>query len=102
MFKIVDVVKHDKDTIETTYEGVFEVALAGDSLWGDTKGVSVTVTGARVFEENGYKTISVEHDSGWEIYTDTGFERAISAALGFDVGFTEQDMQEDGIASMEA
>jgi hypothetical protein len=102
MFKQVAVVAHDEDTIETQYEGVFDIELAGDSIWGDTKGVSVTVTGARVVDENGYKMIWVEHDSTWNIYTDTGFERAISAALGYDVGFTEQGMQEDGVASLEA
>jgi hypothetical protein len=45
--------------------------------------------------------VDVEHDTTWDIYTDSGFEAAISAALGFDVGFTEQGMQDDGYASME-
>jgi hypothetical protein len=102
MFKQVAVVEHDEDTIETTYEGMFDVELAGDSIWGDTNGVRVRVTGARVIDEAGYKMIYVEHDSAWQIYTDTGFERAISTALGYDVGFTEQGMQEDGVASLEA
>jgi len=44
----------------------------------------------------------VTHDADWEIYTDTGFEAAISTALGFDVSFTEQGMQDDNFASMEA
>jgi beta-lactamase class D len=46
--------------------------------------------------------VNVEHNSTWDIYTDTGFESAISAALGFAVTFTEQGMQEDELASMEA
>ncbi|NCZ60308.1 MAG: hypothetical protein EBX71_09275 [Betaproteobacteria bacterium] len=45
--------------------------------------------------------VDVAHDSTWDIYTDTAFESAVSGALGFDVGFTEQGMQEDGVASME-
>ena len=35
------------------------------------------------------------------MYTDSGFEEAISAKLGEQVMFTEQGMQEDGVASME-
>jgi hypothetical protein len=45
--------------------------------------------------------VYVEHDTAWEIYTDTGFEAAISAKLGYAVEFTEQGMQEDGVASLE-
>jgi hypothetical protein len=46
--------------------------------------------------------VNVTHDSTWDIYTDSAFEAAISEALGFTVGFTEQGMQEDEFASMEA
>jgi hypothetical protein len=53
-------------------------------------------------ETSGYKDIVVMHDSTWDIYSDSAFEAAISAALGYDVGFTEQGMQEDERASMEA
>jgi hypothetical protein len=49
--------------------------------------------------------IYVEHNAAgngcWRIYTDRGFEASISAALGFDVCFTEQGMQDDGVASLE-
>ena len=84
----------------------FAVTLAGDSIWGYEGPSTVTVSSIDIYEdEDGYKSISVEHNGGegsWSMYTDTGFESAISAALGFDVSFTEQGMQEDGIASMEA
>lgn len=83
------------------YEGTFTVALAGDSIWSDTTGKTVTVTGATVVKEDGECLVYVAHDSTWDIYADTGFEAAISKALGFDVGFTEQGMQEDGNASLE-
>ncbi len=67
------------------------VTLAGDSTWGYKGPQTVSV-----------KNILVEHDTTWEIYTDSGFESAISALLGYDVYFTEQGMQEDGWASLEA
>ena len=81
----------------------FTVTLAGDSIWGYEGPQTVTVTDISVYaDEDGYKSISVEHDAAWNIYTDSGFEDAISERLGYDVQFTEQGMQEDGTASMEA
>ena len=81
----------------------FAVTLAGDSIWGYKGAQTVTVTDISVYtDEDDYKSISVEHDTTWDIYTDTGFEAAISEQLGYAVSFTEQGMQEDGTASMEA
>jgi len=83
----------------------FTVTLAGDNIWGYAGPSTVTVSSIDVYEdEDGYKSISVEHNGGkdsWKMYTDTGFEQAISEQLGYAVQFTEQGMQEDGIASME-
>ena len=81
----------------------FTVTLAGDSIWGYEGPQTVTVSDISVYtdEDDGYTSIYVEHDSTWNIYTDSGFEDAISAKLGYDVQFTEQGMQEDGVASME-
>ena len=93
----------------------FTVELAGDSRWDYEGPSTVTVTNIEVSrytaedveewadyaEVGDVQHVSVEHDASWRIYTDTGFEAAISAALGFDVQFTEQGMQEDGYASME-
>lgn len=92
-----------------TINKAFDVALAGDSIWMDTTNKTVRVKSITVetFEDDvndfmhDYKHILVEHDSEWEIYTDSGFERAISEALGYEVSFTEQGMQERGKASME-
>jgi hypothetical protein len=42
------------------------------------------------------------HDGPWTIYTDTGFEKAISEMIGMEVTFTEQGMQEEGVASLES
>ena len=81
----------------------FAVTLAGDSIWGYKGAQTVTVTDISVYtDEDDYKSISVEHDTTWDIYTDTGFESAISEVLGYAVSFTEQGMQDDGVASMEA
>ena len=52
-------------------------------------------------EDDSYRSVNVEHDGPWTIYTDSGFEKAISQMVGFEVDFTEQGMQEDGMASME-
>ena len=73
------------------------VACDGSSIWGDTTGREVTVTGIAV-DECGIK---VTHNSGWDIYTDAGFEKGISGILGYQVLFTEQGMQQNGIASLE-
>ena len=97
----------DNGDYTSTFYGVDgTVALAGDSIWGDTAGRTVTVKGITVTEEqyddgDKYMHVTVEHDSTWDIYTDTAFTRAISEALKMDVDFTEQGMQDDGLASME-
>ena len=100
-------VEHDKDYVVHEYKCKFKVELAGDSMWDCTLD-SVTVTGITVvydmYGECYTTTVNVRHDGGdesWRMYTDTGFEEAISEALGFDVCFTEQGMQDDGYASME-
>ena len=101
------------DSISTTYDCNVLVQLAGDSCW-DCELEAVTVTSIHVhenFDEDGDSSIHItvcytvdgdaEYEDSWRMYTDTGFEDAISALLGTDVMFTEQGMQEDGMASME-
>jgi len=80
----------------------FTVQLAGDSIWNYTGPQTVTVTGIDVYKDEDYTSVEVAHDTTWNIYTDSGFESAISKVLGFDVTFTEQGMQQDNYASMEA
>ena len=94
------------DYTSTYYAVDGTVALAGDSIWGDTKGRVVNVDGITVTEEvyddgDVYKHVTVTHDSTWDIYTDTAFTKAISEAMQMDIDFTEQGMQDDGHASME-
>ena len=92
-----------EDYTRTEYSCDAVVQLAGDSLWACTL-QTVRVTGIVVFDYGDYKTVSVTHEGGddsWRIYTDTGFEAAMSELLGYEVWFTEQGMQEDDFASME-
>ena len=82
------------------------IPLSGDSIW-DEKGEnpkSVNVESVSVtddLDDDNYASVNVKHDGPWTIYTDTGFEKAISEIVGFRVVFTEQGMQEEGMASME-
>ena len=91
------------------------VPLAMDSIWDkekenpkQVKVDSISITNPYEpggymddEEDDSYRSVNVEHDGPWTIYTDSGFEKAISQMVGFEVDFTEQGMQEDGMASME-
>jgi len=104
-------IEHDEDLQETCivteYDVDDTVTLAGDGLWGAEGGRVVRVESIQVretlYEEDGDSStmVNVTHDSTWDIYTDSGFEAAVSAALGMDITFTEQGMQDDNYASME-
>ena len=52
-------------------------------------------------EDDGFRNVKVQHDGPWAIYGDSGFEKAISKIVGFEVSFTEQGEQQDGVADME-
>ena len=85
------------------------VQLAGDSIWGYTGPSTVEVTGVQVIETtyadepaDTYTLVNVTHNTTWDIYTDSAFENAISKLVGFAVQFTEQGMQDDNYASLEA
>ena len=85
------------------------VQLAGDSIWGYTGPSTVDVTGVQVVETRYadepaevYTSVNVTHNTTWDIYTDSAFENAISKVLGFAVSFTEQGMQDNNYASLEA
>lgn len=92
----------------------FTVQLKGDSCWDYEGPSTVTVSAISIQYRDAnwdecerdapgatVSHVSVDHDTTWDIYTDSGFEAAISDRLGFDVSFTEQGMQDDGYASME-
>jgi hypothetical protein len=97
----------DEAVTFTRYEVEGHAVLAGDSIWGynyERYGDAVRVRSIGVTEhdeDDGLITVNVEHDAGWRIYTDTGFAHSISELLGRTIQFTEQGMQEDGMASME-
>ena len=84
------------------------VQLAGDSIWGYTGPSTVDVSAIQVVEtvytdDNTTSTlVNVTHNTTWDIYTDSAFENAISKVLGFAVSFTEQGMQDNNYASLEA
>ncbi len=96
----------DNDCTVQDFACDFVVTTAGDGLWGCEAGRLVRVTNicivTNAYDDNVSVMVNVTHDSTWDIYTDSAFESAISDALGFSVGFTEQGMQEDELASMEA
>lgn len=100
--------KNANETINyTTYEVDGNVKLAMDSIWDYNGSDTVAVKSIQVIEtvnvddDYSYKMVNVEHDTTWEIYTDSGFENAISETLNMDVSFTEQGMQDNNYASME-
>ena len=105
-----DVFGDDYSCFVTRYDVEGYAVCDYSGLWGYDGAAQVAVTAIEVREET-YEDEStstmvyVEHNAGgtgdWRIYTDKGFEDSISTALGFDVTFTEQGMQDDGIASME-
>jgi len=98
----------EDDTTNTEYKCKVKVQLAGDSIW-DCNLKTVTITEICISEtdwgdDNTSIHIGVVHtggDESWRIYTDSGFEAAVSELLGTDVCFTEQGMQDDSYASME-
>ena len=91
----------------TEYDVEGTVKLAMDSIWNysgkDTVRVDSIQVRETVYEDDDCTStmVNVVHDATWNIYTDSGFERAISDALGMEVTFTEQGMQDDNYASME-
>lgn len=90
------------DTV-TDYTVTGSVQLAGDSIWDYTGPSTVEVSAVHVrTNEDGYVYVGVTHNTDWRIYTDTGFESAISAVVGEPVVFTEQGMQDDNYATLEA
>lgn len=90
--------------------------LNGDGYWGAEQGRSVTISGFNIdyYLDDDYNQVSkdhpqamighvtVEHDSTWDVYTDSAFVEAARKFTGIqDLDFTEQGMQNDNSASME-
>ena len=113
-------VESDEDMKTTTYSCDVRAGIAGDSIWdcGLTDADDVRITRICITEGldggdyEGYRSIGVCYtvngfddpealEDSWRLYTDSGFEATVSELLGFEVTFTEQGMQEDGVASME-
>ncbi len=90
----------------TTIESRIAIETAGDSLWRDSGSEIISIHSITTREydlgDDHYFDVYVRHDSDWTIYTDSAFERAISDAIGHEVRWSEQGMQEDGFAHLEA
>ena len=91
---------------QRTIESRIAIETAGESYWRESGSEIVSIHSITIREydmdDEHYFDVYVRHDSDWTIYTDTGFERAISAAIGHEVRWSEQGMQEDGMAHLEA
>ena len=91
---------------QRTIESRIAIETAGDSYWRESGSEIVSIHSITIREydmdDEHYFDVYVRRDSDWTIYTDTGFERAISAAIGHEVRWSEQGMQEDGMAHLEA
>lgn len=72
------------------------IELAGDSLYDEDREnpQSVNVEEINISGNEAY----VVHDGPWKVYTDTGFEKAVCEMLGKECSWSEQGMQEDGVA----
>jgi hypothetical protein len=104
--------QQEGDTLHTEYKCNRTVVLAGDSIWDCTL-KTVCITGIHItetFDEDDISThIGVVYnvngdtdvEGSWRLYTDTGFEKTVSALLLTDVSYTEQGMQDNNYASME-
>ncbi len=97
----------ETNTKFTDYSVTGTVQLAGDSIWDYAGADTVAVTGVTVIETHyadgeTSTMVNATHNTTWDIYTDSAFEKAISKLVGFAVTFTEQGMQDDGYASLEA
>ena len=64
------------------------------------EGNVVTISNVTIYDygDDG-ADVHVLHD-GEDVYTDKAFANAVSKALGYEVYYTEQGEQEDGIAVM--
>ena len=91
---------------ERTIESRIAIDTAGDSYWRESGSEIVSIHSITIrkydMDDEHYFDVYVRHDSEWTIYTDSGFERAISDAIGHEVRWSEQGMQEDGMAHLEA
>ncbi len=82
-----------------------DIKLAMDSIW-DRRSEQMTemvfVKEIEIYEdEDGYLSVTVEHDGPWEIYTDTAFPEAISEICDCELDWSEQGMQDEGMAHLE-
>jgi hypothetical protein len=117
-------IETDGDVRSTHYTCDVEVTLAGDSAWDCELTAADDVRITDIYVHEGVREDTDEYDGNrdyrhimvyytvngldgtdvegtWRIYTDTGFEAVVRELLGEEIYFTEQGMQDNGVASME-
>ena len=72
------------------------IELAGDSIYDENK-TNPKVVNVKEINVTGSEAYVV-HDGPMQVYTDTGFEKAVCDMLGKECSWSEQGMQEDGVA----
>lgn len=88
--------KLDNLTQITKYHCDFDIVCNGTSQFGNTHNRPVHVTAITLVEhDNGTNTATVEHDSTWDVYTDTAFEAAVAERIGTDLQFANRTLQDD-------
>ena len=100
--KIVD----ENGTTVEHYSVDAVLECSGEDAWAERVGHKVHVTGVRKVEytdEDGDipAMVYVAHDSDWQIYGDAGLLEAICKLTGWELGWTEQGMQDDNQACLE-
>jgi len=119
LLTVHDVEDDDEDFVTTTYTCDVVATLSHTSIWDcvitakdEVRIKTICVTegvGGDDYDYDNYSTINVyytvngeeEFENSWTLYTDSGFAACVSKLLGYEVDYTEQGMQEDGMASME-
>ena len=104
----MQVVNKIVDEYGTTTEYAVDAVLkcSGEGAWVARAGHAVHVTGVRKVEytdEDGDvpAMVYVAHNSDWQIYGDAGLLEAICKLTGWELGWTEQGMQDDNQACLE-
>ena len=84
---VLNNIEKDDDRILMRFDCDFTVTTAGDGYWGCEAGRKVRVSTIDLISQAYCKGVDlhvrVGHDSDWDIYSDTGFVKAISGAVGF-------------------
>jgi hypothetical protein len=90
-----------------TKKPILTFTLKGNCIWGNTKGLVCEVYGFYFKHKN--KSLDVEHNLTWDIYTDKTFEKEITKYVKKEfpnlkiksIVFSEQGLQKNKEADMD-